>query len=84
MAARCWRRATPPVEEMIGHEENGLLAAFYDVDRFVEQALAVLDDPAAYRHLGQAGAAHDREPVQPGKDAAQDARFVSPDGEGGR
>ncbi|MEX2186242.1 MAG: glycosyltransferase [Pirellulales bacterium] len=49
--------STPPVEEMIEHEKNGLLAPFYDIDQFVEQALAVLDDPAAYRHLGQAGEA---------------------------
>lgn len=49
--------ATPPVEEMIVDGQNGLLAPFYDVDRFVERALAVLDDPAAYRHLGQNGAA---------------------------
>lgn len=49
--------ATPPVEEMIADGQNGLLAPFYDVDRFVERALAVLDDPAAHRHLGQNGAA---------------------------
>lgn len=48
--------ATPPVEEMIVDGQNGLLAPFYDVDRFVERALAVLDDPGAYRHLGQNGA----------------------------
>jgi len=48
--------ATPPVQEMIRHEENGLLAGFYDVDRFAELALAVLTDPEAYRPLGQAGA----------------------------
>jgi glycosyltransferase involved in cell wall biosynthesis len=53
--------ATPPVMEMIEHERNGLLADFFDVDRFVELALAVLDDPAAYRRLGQAGAAMIRE-----------------------
>ncbi|MEX2142597.1 MAG: glycosyltransferase [Pirellulales bacterium] len=46
--------ATPPVQEMIQHEENGLLADFYDVDRFVELANKVLDDPQAYRPLGEA------------------------------
>lgn len=49
--------ATRPVEEMITHGQNGLLAPFFEVDRFVEQALAVLDDPPAYRGLGNAGAA---------------------------
>jgi glycosyltransferase involved in cell wall biosynthesis len=49
--------ATPPVLEMIEHEQNGLVADFYDVDRFVKLALDVLNDPAAYRRLGDAGAA---------------------------
>jgi len=53
--------ATPPVVEMIDDERNGLLADFYDVDRFVELALAVLKDPGAYRALGVAGAAMIRE-----------------------
>lgn len=48
---------TPPVREMIRHERNGLLADFYDVEGFTKQALAVLDDPAAYRPLGEAGTA---------------------------
>lgn len=46
---------TAPVREMIEHERNGLLAGFYDVDGLAKQALRVLDDPAAYRPLGQAG-----------------------------
>jgi len=46
--------ATPPVQEVIQHEENGLLADFYDVDRFVELANKVLDDPQAFRPLGEA------------------------------
>ncbi|HEY3787588.1 MAG TPA: glycosyltransferase [Urbifossiella sp.] len=46
---------TPPVREMVRHEENGLLAGFFDVDAMVEQAMKVLDDPAGYRHLGKAG-----------------------------
>jgi glycosyltransferase involved in cell wall biosynthesis len=45
---------TAPVREMIQHERNGLLAGFYDVDRFTKLALEVLDDPRAYRHLGAA------------------------------
>ena len=40
---------------MIRHGENGLLGGFFDVDRLTELALQVLDDPAAYRHLGEAG-----------------------------
>ena len=52
---------TPPVEEMIEHEKNGLLAGFFDVDAFTELALRVLDDPEAYRPLGQAGAEMIRE-----------------------
>jgi glycosyltransferase involved in cell wall biosynthesis len=46
---------TAPVREMITHGQNGLLADFYDVDRFTELALQVLDAPEAHRKLGQAG-----------------------------
>jgi glycosyltransferase involved in cell wall biosynthesis len=46
---------TGPVEEMIRHEENGLLADFFDVEAMADQAERVLDDPAAFRHLGIAG-----------------------------
>ena len=45
---------TPPVREMIRHGENGLLADFYDVDKFVELANQVIDNPPGYRHLGVA------------------------------
>lgn len=48
---------TPPVQELIEHERTGLLAGFYDVERLAELALAVLDDPPAYRRLGEAGMA---------------------------
>jgi glycosyltransferase involved in cell wall biosynthesis len=48
---------TPPVREMIRHEENGLLADFFDVDGLTRQALRVLDDPERYRPLGDAGTA---------------------------
>jgi len=46
---------TAPVTEMIRHEENGLLADFFDVDDLASQALRVLKDPAQFRALGQAG-----------------------------
>ena len=48
---------TPPVREMIRHEQNGLLAGFNDLDALVAQALRVLDDPEAFRGLGKAGEA---------------------------
>jgi glycosyltransferase involved in cell wall biosynthesis len=53
--------ATDPVKELITHGENGLLADFYDVDGLGGQALQVLRDPAAHRHLGDAGAGLVRE-----------------------
>ncbi|MBM80528.1 MAG: glycosyl transferase family 1 [Planctomycetaceae bacterium] len=43
---------TAPVQEMIKHGENGLLADFYDVDHFTELAMQVLDDPQGHRYLG--------------------------------
>ena len=46
---------TEPVREMIQHDVNGLLADFFDVDRLAEVALRVLDDPLAFKPLGQAG-----------------------------
>lgn len=46
--------ATAPVLEIIQHGENGLLAGFDDVDGLAEEALRVLDDPEAFRHLGHA------------------------------
>jgi glycosyltransferase involved in cell wall biosynthesis len=46
---------TAPVREVIQHEQNGLLADFYDVDGLARLALQVLDDPEKYRRLGQAG-----------------------------
>ena len=44
-----------PVREMIRHEENGLLVDFFDLDRMAEWAGKVLDDPGAFRPLGEAG-----------------------------
>lgn len=46
---------TAPVRDLIRHEENGLLAGFYDVDGLVAQALRVLKDPGQFRPLGQVG-----------------------------
>jgi glycosyltransferase involved in cell wall biosynthesis len=46
---------TAPVREMITHEENGLLADFFDVEGFAELAGNVLDAPQSFKHLGQAG-----------------------------
>jgi glycosyltransferase involved in cell wall biosynthesis len=46
---------TAPVREVIRHNENGLLAGFFDVDGLTEQALAVLDDPESFRPLAEAG-----------------------------
>ena len=47
---------TAPVMEMIEDNKNGLLEDFFDVDGFVERADQVLNDPQAYRHLGETGA----------------------------
>jgi glycosyltransferase involved in cell wall biosynthesis len=44
--------ATAPVEEVIDHGVHGLLAGFFDVDGLTAQALEVLRDPLAFRHLG--------------------------------
>ena len=44
--------STAPVAEMITHNQNGLLNDFFDADGFAQQAIQVLQDPAAYRHLG--------------------------------
>jgi glycosyltransferase involved in cell wall biosynthesis len=46
---------TPPVRELVTHEQTGLLADFYDVDGLTANALRVLRDPAGHRHLGEAG-----------------------------
>ncbi len=47
--------ATAPVQEIIRHEENGLLAGFDDVEGLTRQALRVLANPAQFRPLGEAG-----------------------------
>ena len=45
---------TAPVKEMIRDGENGLLADFFNPAAFAEKAVKVLQDPAAFRHLGKA------------------------------
>lgn len=63
MAAGCTivGSATPPVQEVIEDGVHGLLADFYDVDGLTDRALAVLNNPDAYRHLGAAAADRIRE-----------------------
>jgi len=46
---------TPPIEEMIRENENGLLADFFQPGDFATKAVEVLNDPGAFRHLGRAG-----------------------------
>jgi glycosyltransferase involved in cell wall biosynthesis len=48
---------TPPVREMIEHGKNGLLVDFFDHEKIAEMASQVLDQPRAYKPLGQAGIA---------------------------
>ncbi len=45
---------TAPVREVIRDGDTGLLAPFHDIDCWCERANAVLDDPSAYRPLGEA------------------------------
>ena len=45
---------TAPVREVVRDGETGLLAPFYDIDRWCERANAVLGAPEAFRPLGQA------------------------------
>jgi glycosyltransferase involved in cell wall biosynthesis len=52
---------TEPVREMIEDGENGLLAGFFDLDRILEIASDVLDEPASFHTLGQTGARKIRE-----------------------
>jgi len=49
--------ATAPIQEVIRHEQNGLLADFFDVEGLARQALRVLKDPGACRPLGATGRA---------------------------
>ncbi len=47
--------ATAPVEEMVHRGVNGCLVDFFDVDQWVTTVSEILDDPAAYKHLGATG-----------------------------
>lgn len=53
--------STAPVREMVRDGENGLLVDFHDVEGLAARALDVLREPAAFDHLGRAGAAMIRE-----------------------
>jgi glycosyltransferase involved in cell wall biosynthesis len=44
----------PPVREVIDDGVHGLIEPLFDLDRLTEAALRVLDDPAAYKPLGEA------------------------------
>ena len=57
---------TAPVQELIRHGENGLLAGFFDVDGLTELSLKVLREPDHCRQLGDAGMRdiHDRYSLQ--------------------
>jgi len=56
MACRCvvLGSNTEPVREVIVHNENGLLCDFFDVEGLSDTALRVLEDPRAFRSLGEA------------------------------
>jgi glycosyltransferase involved in cell wall biosynthesis len=56
MACRCTVLAsdTAPVREVITDGNNGVLRDFFDVDGLAAAALAVLEEPVAYRDLGRA------------------------------
>ena len=45
---------TAPVQEIVRHEQNGLLGEFFDVEGLAASALAVLRDPGRFRRLGSA------------------------------
>lgn len=47
---------TPPVREVIEPGKTGLVAPFFEPEAFADAACRVLDDPAAFRPLGHAGA----------------------------
>jgi glycosyltransferase involved in cell wall biosynthesis len=52
---------TSPAHEFVTHGSTGLMLPPADIDKWEHQALAVLDDRAAHRPLGEAAAALVRE-----------------------
>ena len=44
---------TPPVEEVIEHQKNGLLVDFFDTNELAETIAQVLSDPDQYKILAQ-------------------------------
>jgi glycosyltransferase involved in cell wall biosynthesis len=53
--------ATAPVQEMVRHGENGLLADFFDIEGMAAIVEHVLDHPEVYAHFREAGVAMIRE-----------------------
>ena len=45
---------TPPVEELIRHEENGILVDFFDQKAIADAVISALAEPEKYRHLRKA------------------------------
>jgi glycosyltransferase involved in cell wall biosynthesis len=56
MASECLviGSATPPVQEVVTHELNGLLVDFFDVEQLAETIVAALRDPPRYASLRRA------------------------------
>ena len=46
---------TAPVQELITHNQTGLLAPFFDIDALADHCHQVLSDPEKFRHLGRSG-----------------------------
>ncbi len=45
---------TPPVEELIRHNENGILVDFFDQKAIADAVISALAEPEKYRHLRKA------------------------------